>query len=433
MKYRLAWVVALVIMAMGSTLYAAFPTLEKQGVSQTTPLVPFMTYGKCLVQNNGNPFSTNIDDYSATISVDEINKVYTRHWWGKLVCGSIDNLKTFGEAYGSTPADDDPIYPIHMALGDRKVVVINSTTTTLNGVSKTTTEPILVTCQGVAKDKSVIHCWEDTPQPTGGKSRTDILKEMINLAGSREIHVTAGLKKIDPLLVELATPFTHLLAFGLVVDDADKDGVYDQYDNCPSGANLDQKDSNKDGTGDVCTALPALASDFDQDGIEDSKDKCISDGGVKGTVNADGCLDADQDGIADTADKCPKAGEAGKVDVNGCVSADAAGATAGAGSATAAADAASGTAEEAASAKEDNAALCTLVPNAAPNAGWLLMLTSLIPRMARRRRYGVCSLEPKTTPLHWRGVCFWFLAFDLRLCIRCLRGLGFPHIHGDDG
>jgi len=38
--------------------------------------------------------------------------------------------------------------------------------------------------------------------------------------------------------------------------DRDKDGVADQYDNCPSVVNPDQLDSDGDGIGDVCDATP---------------------------------------------------------------------------------------------------------------------------------------------------------------------------------
>ncbi|HEX8196742.1 MAG TPA: thrombospondin type 3 repeat-containing protein [Pyrinomonadaceae bacterium] len=34
--------------------------------------------------------------------------------------------------------------------------------------------------------------------------------------------------------------------------DGDSDGIYDAEDNCPLVCNPDQKDKNKDGTGDVC-------------------------------------------------------------------------------------------------------------------------------------------------------------------------------------
>jgi hypothetical protein len=43
---------------------------------------------------------------------------------------------------------------------------------------------------------------------------------------------------------------------GARLKDRDKDGVADIYDNCPSVSNRDQKDSDGDGSGDVCDATP---------------------------------------------------------------------------------------------------------------------------------------------------------------------------------
>ncbi|MEM3373877.1 MAG: thrombospondin type 3 repeat-containing protein [Candidatus Woesearchaeota archaeon] len=73
--------------------------------------------------------------------------------------------------------------------------------------------------------------------------------------------------------------------------DADSDGIFDIFDNCPLIKNEDQKDRDKDGIGDVC-------DDSDKDGKVDSEDKCpnlfdISDG-----------EDTDNDGIADVCDNC---------------------------------------------------------------------------------------------------------------------------------
>lgn len=49
--------------------------------------------------------------------------------------------------------------------------------------------------------------------------------------------------------------------------DDDKDGVVDSVDNCPSVANKDQKDENKNGLGDAC-------EDFDKDGLVNGLDNC---------------------------------------------------------------------------------------------------------------------------------------------------------------
>ncbi|MBI2439430.1 MAG: thrombospondin type 3 repeat-containing protein [Candidatus Moranbacteria bacterium] len=73
-----------------------------------------------------------------------------------------------------------------------------------------------------------------------------------------------------------------------VVADSDTDGVPDTFDNCISMANIDQKDINKNGRGDVC-------DDFDEDGIVNTKDNCPDN------PNRDQ-QDVDADGIGDTCD-----------------------------------------------------------------------------------------------------------------------------------
>jgi outer membrane protein OmpA-like peptidoglycan-associated protein len=84
--------------------------------------------------------------------------------------------------------------------------------------------------------------------------------------------------------------------------DSDRDGVYDQYDDCPNTA-----------------GLPAFngCPDNDGDGIENSKDSCPD---VAGLAQFDGCPDSDGDGVPDTKDACVN--EAGSVEMNGCPDSD---------------------------------------------------------------------------------------------------------------
>ncbi len=80
--------------------------------------------------------------------------------------------------------------------------------------------------------------------------------------------------------------------------DADKDGVADAQDLCPTVAGL--------ATFNGCP-------DTDRDGVQDGEDGCPD---VAGIVALKGCPDADSDGVADKNDQCPN--EAGTVANNGC-------------------------------------------------------------------------------------------------------------------
>jgi len=74
--------------------------------------------------------------------------------------------------------------------------------------------------------------------------------------------------------------------------DADGDNVSDTFDNCPTGAdsfNPDQKDTDADGTGDVCDL------DLDNDGVKNAEDNCAA------TANRSQ-MDDDNDGLGDACD-----------------------------------------------------------------------------------------------------------------------------------
>lgn len=75
-------------------------------------------------------------------------------------------------------------------------------------------------------------------------------------------------------------------------DDADGDGIPDNFDNCPFVPNRDQKDSDGDGVGDACDNCPFVAN----------KDQKDTDGNGVG----DACdPDIDGDGILNAVDNCP--------------------------------------------------------------------------------------------------------------------------------
>lgn len=71
--------------------------------------------------------------------------------------------------------------------------------------------------------------------------------------------------------------------------DTDGDGIPDSGDNCPRQINIDQKDGNGNGIGDVC-------DDYDYDGVSTYIDNCP-------TIANPDQKDTDQDGIGDTCDK----------------------------------------------------------------------------------------------------------------------------------
>jgi len=75
---------------------------------------------------------------------------------------------------------------------------------------------------------------------------------------------------------------------GMACADDDVDGVCTGIDNCPSVANSDQADADRDGIGDLC-------EDMDGDGKPDVSDPCPAD-------NPD---DSDADGVCNSADGCP--------------------------------------------------------------------------------------------------------------------------------
>lgn len=84
--------------------------------------------------------------------------------------------------------------------------------------------------------------------------------------------------------------------------DTDRDGVWDGIDNCPSVANPNQADYDKDGLGDACDP------DDDSDGLTDVQE------GIRGTNPLN--PDTDGDGVKDGVDNCPLIANASQTDTN---------------------------------------------------------------------------------------------------------------------
>ncbi len=118
--------------------------------------------------------------------------------------------------------------------------------------------------------------------------------------------------------------------------DADRDGVRDGADKCPStpaGALVDKKgcptDSDGDGVPDGLDRCPRTARgaavnaegcqlDRDGDGIPDGLDKC-ADTPLAAAVDPSGCpIDSDGDGVFDGLDRCPDTPKGATVDALGC-------------------------------------------------------------------------------------------------------------------
>jgi OOP family OmpA-OmpF porin len=118
--------------------------------------------------------------------------------------------------------------------------------------------------------------------------------------------------------------------------DSDKDGVFDDADNCPGtplNVQVDASgcpiDSDADGVADYMDNCPYTSAgaqiddngcplDDDGDGVANHLDKCPNTRSGA-AVDGSGCpLDTDGDGIADYLDKCPDTPPGTRVDNSGC-------------------------------------------------------------------------------------------------------------------
>ena len=107
--------------------------------------------------------------------------------------------------------------------------------------------------------------------------------------------------------------------------DSDRDGIYDQYDDCPNQPGLPAfngcPDNDGDGIENSKDSCPDVAGllefdgcpDTDSDGTPDAKDACVNE---PGSIEMGGCPDSDGDGVSDNVDGC--ADVAGPTENNGC-------------------------------------------------------------------------------------------------------------------
>ena len=118
--------------------------------------------------------------------------------------------------------------------------------------------------------------------------------------------------------------------------DTDTDGVADYLDSCPGtlpNSSVDERgcvfDSDRDGVGDNVDQCPGTPNgvpvneagcelDSDGDGVPDTRDRCAATPGNV-AVDASGCAaDADKDGVSDKLDQCDSTPAGAEVMTNGC-------------------------------------------------------------------------------------------------------------------
>ena len=149
----------------------------------------------------------------------------------------------------------------------------------------------------------------------------------VPLSEKVSLNVNSAYKHAFNDMQDLQAHIQHTVALAVSFGgkDTDRDGIYDQHDDCPEEPGLPAFNGCPDNDGDgienskdACPDTPGLVEfdgcpDTDGDGTQDSEDACVNE---PGSIEMNGCPDSDGDGVADNVDSCVDV--AGPVDNNGC-------------------------------------------------------------------------------------------------------------------
>ena len=141
------------------------------------------------------------------------------------------------------------------------------------------------------------------------------------------INLNSAYKHAFNDMQDLRPHFQHSMSVAINFGgkDTDRDGIYDQHDDCPEEPGLPEFNGCPDNDGDgienskdSCPDTPGLVEfggcpDTDGDGTPDTKDACVNE---PGSVDMNGCPDSDGDGVANNVDSCVEI--AGPSENNGC-------------------------------------------------------------------------------------------------------------------
>ena len=141
------------------------------------------------------------------------------------------------------------------------------------------------------------------------------------------INLNSAYKHAFNDMQDLRPHFQHSMSVAINFGgkDTDRDGIYDQHDDCPEEPGLPEFNGCPDNDGDgienskdSCPDTPGLVEfggcpDTDGDGTPDTKDACVNE---PGSVDMNGCPDSDGDGVANNLDSCVEI--AGPSENNGC-------------------------------------------------------------------------------------------------------------------